>query len=272
MGLDAIADHGPVSPGRLTWARPRRMSASDGNVYVVKIRNGGGDSKSFFNELVASNIALMVGLPAAEPVIINLGAKFIKETADLKNDQIKPGAYYATRYYRKAYTTSDGERLRIRPSSIANLDDVPAFVMFDIFVHNKDRNGGNTILIPLNGDIARYRYLLIDHGHCFGGPAWDSDSASNLSYELAGVPWYTNSITDESDFVDPAARMAGLCEADIDAARDGLPDEWNIPVDDYKALRNSMSSRDRDMMLNIARDNMSIFAVMKEPVDTGRGT
>ena len=271
MGLDAIVDHGPVCPDRETWSRPRHIRASDGNEYVVKIRNGGNGSKSFFNEFVASNIALMVGLPAAEPVIINLGAKFIDETEDLKNAQIEPGAYYATKYHDRAYTISDGERLRIRPSSIVNLDDVPAFVIFDIFVHNKDRNSGNTILIPLNGGNSGYRYLLIDHGHCFGGPAWRVDSASDLAYELGGVLWYTNSVTDESDFVAPATQMARLSEADIDAARDGLPDEWDITTDEYKALRNSMSSRSLDMMLDTVRDNMSIFAILKGPTYSESG-
>ena len=269
MGLDVMADHGPVCPGRMTWARPRRMSASDGNIYVVKIRNGGGASKSFFNEFVAANIALMAGLPVAEPAIVNLGAEFIEDTEDLRDAQIEPGAYFATKYYDEAYAISDEEGLLIRPNLITNLDDVPAFIIFDIFVHNKDRNGGNTLLIPCASGGSSYCYLLIDHGHCFGGPAWDSDSVSNLSYELAGVPWYTNSITGESDFVAPATQMARLGKADIDAARDGLPDEWGIPADDYNALKNSMAARSLDRMMETVRDNKSIFAVLKGTVSSG---
>lgn len=263
MELDAVLDHGPVCPGKVTWSRPRHISASDGNDYVVKVRNGRNGSKSLFNEFVASNMALMVGMPAAEPVIINLGAEFIKETADLKDDQVEPGAYYATRYHSRVYAISDERGLLIRPGSIVNLADMPAFVAFDIFVHSKDRHGGNTLLVPLEGGSVGYRYLLIDHGHCFGGPTWDSDSVSDLPYEVAGVPWYTNSIVGESDFAAPADLMARLGGADIDAARGGLPDEWDIPAGNYKALKDSMSSRSRDAMLDIIRDNMPIIAVLK---------
>ena len=269
MQLDALLDMGPIRPGRETWAHPRRMMASDGNSYVVKIRNG-ADSKSFFNEFVASNIALRVGLPAAEPVVIHLGAELIGRSPDLKDAGIEPGAYYATRYLDDACAISDEQGLVVQPSSIANLEDVPALVIFDIFVHNTDRHGGNTLLVPSGG--ARYRYLLIDHGHCFGGPDWGPDGASDLAYELAGVTWSTDGVTGESDFAAPAALMAGLGEADIDAARDGLPGEWDVPAEDYKALRGSMSSRRRDPMLDTVRANRPIFAGWRRAADRGRGS
>ena len=271
MRLDAMVDYGPVCPGRVTWARPRRVSASDGNFYVVKIRNGDNGSKSFFNEFVASNMALMAGLPAAEPVIIHLGAEFIETTEDLRNGQIEPGAYFATQYYSEAYAIGDGPGLLIRPSSIVNICDVPAFVVFDIFVHNKDRHGGNTMLIPQDGGRTRYRYLLIDHGHCFGGPAWSADSVSDLPYELSGVPWHTDAIAGESDFVGPATRMALLGEPEIDAARDGLPDEWDVPIADYKALKNSMTSRRRGKMMGAVRAGMSIIAAHQGAAGSRRG-
>lgn len=65
--------------------------------------------------------------------------------------------------------------------------------------------------------------------------------------------------------------MARLGGADIDAARDGLPGEWDIPADDYEALKNSMSSRSQYMMLGVVRDNMSIFALLKGAADRGEG-
>ena len=269
MRLDATADLGPVRPGSATWSRPRRTSASDGHSYVVKIRNGGNASKSFFNEFVASNIALKVSLSIAEPAIINLSAKLTERSSGLRKARIEPGPYFATRYRDGAYAISDRKGILIRPSTIANLDEVPAFVVFDVFVHNKDRHGGNTILAP-SGDGSGYRYLLIDHGHCFGGPEWSSDTASDLAYEAAGIPWYTDGIAGESDFVGPADRMARLGEADIDASRSGLPAEWDIPADDYTALRRSMSSRSADIMLSVIKSNRSIIASMKSAVAGGR--
>lgn len=268
MSLVATMDHGPVHPGKETWAKPRRMSASDGNYYVVKIRNGDG-SRSFFNEFVGSKLARIVGLSAIEPVVINLNASLIEKSQGLKDSRIKPGQYYATKYFDGAYTASEEPGFMIKSTSIVNLDEVPSFVIFDIFVNNKDRHGGNVILIPSDGGPS-YRYLLIDHGHCFGGPMWGPNEASNLPYELAGVPWYTGGITGEDDFRDSANRVAGLGEDDIDAARDGLPDAWDVPDSDYGMLKNTMLTRKPDMMLAVVRSGRASFTGWKK-IDGGRG-
>lgn len=262
MSLDAIVDHGPLRHGKETWARPRRMSANDGNSYVVKVRNGEG-SKSFFNEFVASNLARIIGLSAIEPVIINLSLGLIEDSRDLKSAQIKPGLYYATRYIEGAYTSTDDVEPSIQPHSVANIDEVPAFVVFDIFVHNTDRHGGNTLLIRSGTDRDRYKYLLIDHGHCFGGPTWSADEAANIPYEIAGVPWFTDGITGEDDFRKHVVRMTNLDEGDIDAARVGLPDAWDVPASDYNALRCALSSRRPDLMLAAVRSGRAVFSGWK---------
>ena len=56
MRLDARMDYGPVAPDTETLTCPRRMGASDGFDYVVKVRDGG--PKSLFNEYVAARIAV----------------------------------------------------------------------------------------------------------------------------------------------------------------------------------------------------------------------
>ena len=270
MSLDAIVDHGPLRHGKETWARPRRMSANDGNSYIVKVRNGEG-SKSFFNEFVASNLARIIGPSAIEPVIINLSSGLIEDSRDLGTAQIKPGLYYATRCIEGAYASTDDVAPSIQPHSVANIEQVPAFVVFDVFVNSKDRHGGNALLIRSGSDRDRYKYLLIDHGHCFGGPKWSASEAANLPYEVEGVPWFTDGITGEGDFREHADRMANLDECDIDAARAGLPDAWDVPAGDYKALRCALSSRSPDLMLDAVRAGRAVFSGCKRTGVKRRG-
>lgn len=252
MRLDARMDYGQVDPDMETLTCPRRMMASDGHDYVVKMRDGG--PKSLFNEYVAANVAQWAGLSVAEPAIVYLDAKFIGRTPDLRSAQTRPGPYFATRFY-KAYDMTHRAGPGPRLPAIANLDEVPAFVAFDVFVNNKDRNDGNTLLVPSNGGRAGYRYLLIDHGHCFGGPKWDSDIAASLPYETAHMPWQTDGMAVEDSFREPVDRMAEMGRADMDRASDGLPAEWSIPDGDYEALKSAMSSREPDKMLSAIRSS-----------------
>ena len=228
---------------------PRRIMADNGRTYVVKIR--GDVPKSFFNEYVAANIARWAELSVAEPAVIHLDAKFIGRTPGMRAAQVRPGPYFATQHYANAYDMH--AKATFRPPAITNLEEVPAFVAFGVFVHNKDRNDGNTLLVPPSGGRAGCRYLLIDHGHCFGGPKWDHGTAASLPYEASHMPWPTAAAAEGASFRGPVEKMARMDRADMDKARDGLPGEWSMPDGDYAALKSAMSSSDPARMLGAIR-------------------
>ena len=257
-------DYGPIVSDMETSTCPRRMAADDGHSYVVKMLDGG--RKARFNEYVAANIARNVGLSVAEPVVVHIGSKFIGRTPGLQKADVSPGPYFATRFY-KAYDMHGRAGLRPRQPQITNLEEVPAFVAFDVFVHNRDRNDGNTLLVPSNGGRAGYRYLIIDHGHCFGGPDWDSDTAASLPYETANIPWQTSAISGEGPFLDPIGKMAQTSQADVDSAKDGLPNDWDIDGDEYEALKRAMSSRDPHKMLGAIRSIKGLFPGWTDSLD-----
>lgn len=265
MRISAVMDYGPIVPDMETSTCPRRMAANDGHTYVVKMLDGG--RKARFNEYVAANIARNVGLSVAEPVVIHIDSKFIGRTPGLQRANVSPGPYFATRFYNKAYDMHGRAGPRPMQPQITNLEEVPAFVAFDVFVHNKDRNDGNTLLVPSNGGRAGYRYLIIDHGHCFGGPAWDSDTAASLPYETADIPWQTSAISGEGPFRDPIDKMAQTGQADVDSAKDGLPSDWDIHDSEYGALKRTMSSRDPDKMLDAIRSSKALFPGWRDGLD-----
>ena len=268
MRLNATMDYGPVDPGTVTVTGPRRMKASDGHDYVVKMFNDG--SKSRFNEYVATNIAQWAGLPVAEPAVVYIDDKFIDQTPDLQEAQIQSGPYYATKFYDNAYDMRSAVGIRPRPPVIINLEEVPAFVVFDVFVHNTDRNDGNTLLVPSNGGRAGYRYLLIDHGRCFGGSDWDAGTASRMLYKVADVPWQIDAIVGEDTLRSPINRMVRLDQAGMDRAKDGLPGEWSISDSDYAALKSAMSSRDPSKILNVIMSSKAYITRRPNNLDRWR--
>lgn len=256
-------DHGPIDPDGDAWACPRRTGANDGNDYAAKMP-GSGNTRSFFNEFLAANIARMAGLFAAEPAVFHASDEPIGRSPDLQAARSLPGPHFATRHRRGACTASGGMRLQIQPELIANLKDVPAFVAFDILVHNKDRYGGNTLLVPSDGGRLGYQCLLIDHGRCFGGPCRDHDAVSDMPHRLAGAPWRTDGVSGIDDFAGPADRLTLLDAARIDEARSGPPGEWAVPVDDYEALGGTLSSRRPNSILDAIKAGSGGLA--------GRGT
>ena len=102
-------------------------------------------------------------MSVAEPAVVYIDAEFIGRTLGLQKTKTRPGPHFATLFY-KAYDVRGRVPPRPRQPQITNLEEVPAFVAFDIFVHNTDRNDGNTLLVPSNGGRADYRYLLIEAG------------------------------------------------------------------------------------------------------------
>lgn len=258
MRLCAVMDYGPIVPDMEVTSCPRRMAANDGRDYVVKMY--GDDSlKSRFNEYVAARIAQEAGLSVAEPAVVYIDAEFIGRTLGLQKTKTRPGPHFATLFYDKAYDMRGRVHPRPRQPQIANLKEVPAFVAFDVFVHSTDRNDGNTLLVPSNGGRAGYRYLLIDHGHCFGGPGWDSDTAASLPYKTADMPWQTDAISGESSFRGPVDKMTQTSRADMDRAKDGMPSEWGIPDDEYDILKTAMSSRDPKKIMDATRSDKRHF-------------
>jgi hypothetical protein len=148
-----------------------QVACSDGRIVTAFIKDL--DRRQFANELLAAVIGSYVGLPIPPPVIAraspaNLPAAklAIADTEDfLVFASADANASPLLQVLRGDATATPEVMQRL-----AKWDGLGALYGFDTWVANVDRHRGNLLLGGGEQDV-----WLIDHGHCFTGPAWAAD-------------------------------------------------------------------------------------------------
>jgi hypothetical protein len=152
------------------------LRCSDGNLYVVKFRNNPQHTRVLANELFATSLAEFVGLPVAKAMVVEVGARLIRDTPDLDirfNGCAFPceaGRQFGSRY---AVNPSEGQLFDYFPmNGSRKLRNVGAFLgmlAFDKWTGNTDHRQAIfwRKLVERN-----YTVAFIDQGHCFNVGEW----------------------------------------------------------------------------------------------------
>jgi hypothetical protein len=144
-----------VTPLREGGSLPAIAEADDDFMYVVKFRGAGQGEKALIAELLAGEIARMIGLKVPEIVFANLDPAFGRTEPDEEiQDLLKAsaGLNLALHYLSGAITFDP---------VINKIDEEVAskIVWFDCFVTNVDRTVRNTNMLMWHREL-----WLIDHG------------------------------------------------------------------------------------------------------------
>ena len=144
-----------VTPLREGGSLPAIAEADDDFMYVVKFRGAGQGMKALIAELLAGEIARMLGLKVPEIVFANLDPAFGRTEPDEEiQDLLKAsaGLNLALHYLSGAITFDP---------VINKIDEELAskIVWFDCFVTNVDRTVRNTNMLMWHREL-----WLIDHG------------------------------------------------------------------------------------------------------------
>jgi len=144
-----------VTPLREGGSLPAIAEADDDFMYVVKFRGAGQGEKALIAELLAGEIARMLGLKVPEIVFANLDPAFGRTEPDEEiQDLLKAsaGLNLALHYLSGAITFDP---------VINKIDEELAskIVWFDCFVTNVDRTVRNTNMLMWHREL-----WLIDHG------------------------------------------------------------------------------------------------------------
>jgi hypothetical protein len=144
-----------VTPLREGGSLPAIAEADDGFLYVLKFRGAGQGVKALIAELVAGEIARMVGLKVPEIVFANLDEAFGRTEPDEEiQDLLKAsvGLNLALHYLSGALTFDP-----VVTSIDAKL--ASQIVWLDCFITNVDRTVRNTNMLIWHNEL-----WLIDHG------------------------------------------------------------------------------------------------------------
>src|SRR5580658_869493 len=228
-------------------AQAHLMRCSDGNFYVVKFQNNPQHPRVLANEYLASRLARTVGLPVAEPRIVEVNNWLIEKTPDLtiqlagRNIPCQPGLCFGSRYVLDP--TSDRSQVFdfLPESMLDKVKDIKLFagiLAFDKWAANAD---GRQCAFYRREHQRKYRIAFIDHGYCFNAGEWtfvDSPLrgvyARNFVYE---------GVTGWQSFEPWLTRIERLKLEDIFAVCDEIPCGWYGDSDDLERLAQQLCQR-----------------------------
>ncbi len=248
-------------------AQAHLMRCSDGFYYVVKFQNNPQHRRILANELLATRLAVRLGLPAPPVAVIEVTEELVRLTPDLAVETPRArvpclsGLQFGSRYpgdpgRMTLHDFLPDERLR----EVTNLHDFAGMLVLDKWTCNTD--GRQTLFVAntqagADGGPPVYRTLMIDQGFCFNAGEWNFPDAPlrglyarNRVYE---------GVTGMESFAPWLERlMARIGERVLEEIGGEIPPEWYD--DDYDALMRLLEGLHHrkprvEELLRMARDS-----------------
>jgi hypothetical protein len=167
-------------------AQAHLMLCSDGNHYVVKFRNNPQHLRVLANEMLATRLAELVGLPVPAPEIVEVSEGLIENTPELhiqlehSTIRCQAGLQFGSRY---AVNPLKGKVFDYLPwemlAHVRNLESFPGMLAMDKWTGNSDVR---QVVFWRRLREQKYTAAFIDQGYCFNGGDWTFPD-----YPLRGV-------------------------------------------------------------------------------------
>jgi hypothetical protein len=215
-------------------SQPWLVRCEDGASYVVKFQNNPQHARVLANEMLASRLARLVGLPAATPAFVEVPKELIGGNPLLAFDvgegrePIRPGLQFGSRFPGTPSQTLVVDFLPDRLlRRVKNLTSVflGAFV-FDKWTCNCD---GRQVIFhrPADQENSTYSVAMIDQGFCFNDGDWTfPDSPIRGLYPRRLV---YEKVTGLESFEPYLCRIENLTSGELEACTERIPKKWCEP-------------------------------------------
>lgn len=210
-------------------SQPFLLRCDDGANYVVKFRNNPQNARVLANEMLASRLALQIGLPVPEPAFVEVPQELVAQTLVLeiggRREPCEAGLQFGSRYpgdpTRTLVVDFLPDRLLHRVKNLT-----PAFLggfIFDKWTCNCD---GRQLVFyrSIDEEGSSYSASLIDHGFCFNDGEWNfPDNAIRGLYPRRSV---YEGVRGFRSFEPYLSRIVNLEAEQVKACLEGIPDDW----------------------------------------------
>jgi hypothetical protein len=152
------------------------MRCSDGYFYVVKFQNNPQHQRVLANELLATRLADLAGLPVPATALVEVGEWLAEHTPELQiqlaHDVIscRPGLQFGSRY---VVNPLEGQVFDYIPvemlDRVRNLEAFAGMLVFDKWTGNAD---GRQAAFWRKLRERKYTATFIDQGYCFNAGEW----------------------------------------------------------------------------------------------------
>ena len=228
-------------------AQAHLMQAEDGHFYVVKFQNNPQHRRVLANELLASRLATLLGLPVPAAEIVEVTPWLVANTPELSiqlSQRAIPcaaGLQFGSRYV--VDPLADAVQVfdflpEAMGGRVKNLASFAGILAFDKWTGNA--NGRQAAFWKRARD-RKYTVAFIDQGYCFNAGEWSfADSPLRGVYARNHV--YTG-ITGWDSFEPWLSGIETFSQSSIAAIADEIPTEWYGDPDDLKRLIEQLWSR-----------------------------
>jgi hypothetical protein len=235
---------GPTA--RFGGSRSRYVRCSDGAIYNVKFRESDQGVRMPINELVASQIAIAMGVPTPEIAVVDIDATFLEANPKLRttfDSPIQPGPQFGSKYIQPCFGVPEPFLV----SLASNRQDFNRIVVFDVATNNSDRcenNYDNVLLVrddPESPDS--FRLLSIDHGACFGD-WWDDSLHLNAGEWSRSVMRELLALSCADSLFFEALHAAKIITNDLaDTVVSDIPQCWALSTEERLSLSSYLSNQ-----------------------------
>jgi len=215
-------------------SQPWLVRCEDGESYVVKFQNNPQHARVLANEMLASRLALLVGLPVAAPAFVEVPRSLLGSNAQLVFDvgerrvPIRPGTQFGSRFpgipSQTLVVDFLPDRLLRRLKNLTSTF-LGAFV-FDKWTCNCD---GRQVIFhrPADDEGSSYSVAMIDQGFCFNDGDWTfPDSPIRGIYPRRLV--YEN-VRGMESFEPFLSRIENLTTGELEECTGEIPTKWCEP-------------------------------------------
>jgi hypothetical protein len=167
--ISAIQPLRPLRGGAQSYL----VRASDGNCYVTKFQNNPQHVKVLANEMLATRLGLLLGLPMPRVEVIEVSDWLIEHTPELRirlaghDIPCRSGKQLGSLYADCALLTDYLPEELMK--HVSNISDFARVLVLDKWTCNAD---GRQAVFSRRTSRSRYRATFIDQGYCFNAGEW----------------------------------------------------------------------------------------------------
>lgn len=233
-------------------SRSQIMASADSIQYVIKFKENPQGLKVLVNELVSNAIARKLELPCPEGII----AEIDKDLLNILNldFQVSPGYHFGLKKIHNCYRQPPKNLI----NQVNNINVFPGIVLFDILTNNNNRNNQGNYIIQ-NAGQNNFDFYIIDHGHCFGNPNWDTSIINKIgTWNKNALQEMRNCIFGSNPFFEYINRIKSLSNEFLSRIVNNVPEEWGINTDERNALKSFLRGQ-RDKIDDIIYKYKNLF-------------
>ncbi len=226
-------------------AQAQLMRVDNAGLYVVKFQNNPQHRRVLANELLATRLADIIGLPVPPVEIVEVPEQLVAITPELTLEiagralPCQPGLQFGSRYLGSA---DDGQVFDYLPEpllpQVSNLDAFAGMLALDKWTCNAD---GRQVAFVRRHAARKYRAWFIDQGYCFNAGEWSFPDSPLRGVYLRNQVYA--GVTGWDSFEPWLSRIENL-RADLlwDCAS-LVPPEWYGDWDDMERLVTALLQR-----------------------------